>query len=376
MNRLLGLELLRGLAALAILLEHVRYSVRDACGVGVAVPWLISRVECYWGVDLFFVLSGYVIGLTLDKPGTTARSFLLARLARVLPLYLVATTFCLAFQTCYLGEPSVSTLVTTYTLMPLAGDALNPSTAHPYGWTLCYEALFYLAATALAAAAGGRRAVPALVALFALAPLAFTAAGPVPGWDYPSFALSPLTAEFALGLLAYRLTGRLPGWAGGALLALSVLGLARGCLAEGNYGPQAEVIADPMWAWGRVARFGLPAFCCVLGVARLDHAGVFRPVARLATASGAVSYSLYLVQPLAFITTAVVAKSLGVTGPWAVAALTVALTLAQAVAVFHYLDRPLHALAKGWAKRLSTPRQPSSASSALTFASIRSRTAR
>ena len=351
MNRLLGLELLRGVAALLILLEYVRYAVRDACGVGVVTPWLIARVEAYWGVDLFFVLSGYVIGLTLDKPGTTAKSFLLARLARVLPLYLAAATLCLFFEVYFGGPVPAAMLVTTYTLMPLAGDALNPMPVHPYGWTLCFEVLFYLAATGLAATLGGRRVVPALVGLFTLAPLAFTLLGPVPGWDYPSFALSPLAAEFALGLVAYRLTDRLPRWCGGALVAVAVGGFVRGCLAEGNYGPQAELLADPLRAWGRVARFGLPAFACVLGVARLDRAGTFAPVARLAAAAGAVSYSLYLTQPLAFLTTTVIAARLGVAEPWPVAALTVAVTLALSAAVSHYVDHPLHALAKGFARR-------------------------
>ncbi len=351
MNRLLGLELLRGVAAFLVLLEHLRYVVPTVCGPEVVLPWAIDRFDGYWGVDIFFVLSGYLIGLTLDKPDTTARSFLLARLARVLPLYLVASTLCLALKSVLTGGVTLPTLVTTFTLMPLAGDAMDPAPVLLYGWTLCYEFLFYLAATGLAAAVGGRRVVPLLIGLFALAPLAFTAAGPVAGWAYPNFALSPLTAEFALGLLAYRLTGVTPKWAGWALLALGVAGCVRGCLADGNYGSQATLIADPMRAWGRVARFGLPAFLVVLGTARLDRAGTFAPVARLATAAGAASYSLYLTQPFAFLVAAVFGPPLGVTTPWAAAALAVAVALALSAAVARHVDLPLHALAKGWAKR-------------------------
>ena len=48
------------------------------------------------------------------------------------------------------GGLTLPKLVTTYTLMPLAGDAMNPAPVLPYGWTLCYEFLFYLAATGLA----------------------------------------------------------------------------------------------------------------------------------------------------------------------------------------------------------------------------------
>ncbi len=365
MNRLLGLELLRGVAATLVLLEHLRYVVPTVCGPQVALPWAIDRFDGYWGVDLFFVLSGYLIGLTLDKPGTTARSFLLARLARVLPLYALASTLCLVLKSVLTGGVTLPTLVTTYTLMPLAGDALNPAPVHPYGWTLCYEVLFYLAATGLAAAVDGRRAVPLMVLLFALAPLAFTAVGPVAGWDYPSFALSPLTAEFALGLLAYRLTGVVPKWAGWALLALGVAGCVRGALADGNYGAQAALIAEPLRAWGRVARFGLPAFLVVLGTARLDRAGTFAPVARFATAAGAVSYPLYLTQPFAFLAVAVVGPPLGVASPWAAAALAVAAAFALSVAASRSVDLPLHAAAKRWVRGATPESRPAAAGPAV-----------
>ena len=142
MNRLLGLELLRGVAALLVLVEHLPVAIGMVCGPGAAVPPAIEDFPGYWGVDLFFVLSGYLIGLTLSKPGTTARSFLLARLARILPLYLVMSILCLAGQAAFSREITASTLVTTFTLMPLAGDAMNPRPAHLYGWTLCYEMMF------------------------------------------------------------------------------------------------------------------------------------------------------------------------------------------------------------------------------------------
>ena len=300
------------------------------------------------------MLSGYLIGLTLDKPATTPRSFLLARLARVLPLYFVASAVCLALPATRFHEISTPLLVTTVTLLPVAGDGLNPLTAHPYGWTLCYEMGFYLAATALAATLGGRRAVPVMIGLFVLAPLAFTALGPVAGWGFPNFALSPLASEFALGLLAYRLTDRLPQWAGWAVLALGVAGCARGVAVSDDYVLQARIIADPVWAWGRVATWGLPAFAGVLGVARLDRAGTFQPVARFATAVGAGSYSLYLVQPFAFAVMVAFGPTLGLTTAWPTAATAVAVAVGMAALTARYLDRPMHELAKGWARRLGT----------------------
>jgi len=376
MNRLLGLELLRGVAALLVLVEHLPVAIGMVCGPGAAVPPAIEDFPGYWGVDLFFVLSGYLIGLTLSKPGTTARSFLLARLARILPLYYVASAVCLLVPTFRSKALSWPVAVTTGTLLPVAGDALDPMTAHPYGWTLCFEMAFYLAAAALAAAVGGRRAVPALVAVFALGPLALAAAGPMAGWAFPNFALSPLAIEFALGLLAFRLTDRLPVWAAWAVLGVGAAACVRGVLAGGDYGLPSELLADPRRALARVTTWGVPAAACVLGTARLDRAGTFRRLARAATPLGAMSYSLYLVQPFAFVLTAALARAVGINAAWPAAALAVAVTLALGAFAARYLDRPLHEAARGWAKWLSTPAQPRSASSALTLASIKSRTLR
>ena len=356
MNRLSGLELLRGVAALLVLLEHLPGVTWVLCGQPAAMPRLLMGCVGYWGVDVFFVLSGYLIGLTLDKPTTTAKSFLLTRLARVLPLYYAVSVLCVAAPALRFFDDSAAMVVTTFTLTPMTGDAGEPVTAHPYGWTLCYEILFYLAATVLAAAVGGRRAVPALIGLFTLAPLALTALGPVAGWAYPNFALCPVTAEFALGLIAYRLTARLPRRAAWALLAVGVIGLVRGSLAEGHYAILSVLIADPSRAWTRVARFGLPAALCVWGVARLDSAGTFEFCGRFATWCGGVSYSLYLVQPIAFALCGGVTIAWGLTSPWPVAAGTLVATLALAALVARYVDAPLHALAKGWARRAtSTP---------------------
>jgi len=355
MNRLLGLELLRGLAATLVLLEHVRYVVASVCGPEAVLPWPLAGFAGYWGVDFFFVLSGYMIGLTLDKPGTTARSFLLARLARVVPLYAVVSLTCQAVPRFRTSEVGVSMLVTTLTLMPVSGDALAPLTAQPCGWTLCYEVLFYLVAAALTAALGVRRAVPTLLALFALAPLAFTSFGPIPGWAYPSFALSPLGIEFALGLLAYRLTESLPRGAAWGLLALGVGWCARGLVVGSDGDDPFEALADPTLARGRVATWGPPAFACVLGTARLDRAGTFAPIARFATAAGAVSYSLYLVQPISLAVTAVLCVVAGVTRPWPVAAATVGVSFGIAAVVAYSLDLPLHAAAKRWVRRRSAP---------------------
>src|SRR4051812_545608 len=67
-----GLQSLRAIAALLVLSVHVGYITNPSGAVG---------------VDIFFVLSGFVIALTAAKSGTTWKSFLVNRITRVVPFY-------------------------------------------------------------------------------------------------------------------------------------------------------------------------------------------------------------------------------------------------------------------------------------------------
>jgi peptidoglycan/LPS O-acetylase OafA/YrhL len=82
-GRAAGIDLLRALAIVSVMLYHLSSH-------GVALP---PMVELGWmGVDLFFVLSGYLIGWQLlggYAEGRTPRwrRFLLGRALRILPAY-------------------------------------------------------------------------------------------------------------------------------------------------------------------------------------------------------------------------------------------------------------------------------------------------
>lgn len=82
MKRLDCLDGLRGLLALYVLLGHM-------APFAVLPGWLQSAVSHgAAAVDLFFVLSGLVIVQSLDRWRGQARPFLIARAARILPVFL------------------------------------------------------------------------------------------------------------------------------------------------------------------------------------------------------------------------------------------------------------------------------------------------
>ena len=87
-SRFHGLDTLRAVAIVLVVLYHlsIRGLLPVALGPVAAVGWI--------GVDLFFVLSGFLIGSQLMKPylagrAPSLREFYVRRAYRILPAYLV-----------------------------------------------------------------------------------------------------------------------------------------------------------------------------------------------------------------------------------------------------------------------------------------------
>lgn len=139
-----GIEGLRGFASLAVLYTHFLWSNDIDPGYVPPEGWKVF--ECSQGaVILFFILSGYVIGLTNRRPFTAAnwRDYLWRRVLRIVPL-------------CWLAL-ALSVLVRPAPGRILLGNLLFLQNNIPYGdwympvipgntnvWTLNYEALYYL----------------------------------------------------------------------------------------------------------------------------------------------------------------------------------------------------------------------------------------
>jgi len=83
-ERLIGLDALRGLAALAVVLFH--YSTSYQMQIGHADPLPFHFYIGNYGVQLFFLISGFVIFMTLERT-RRASDFVVSRFSRLFPAY-------------------------------------------------------------------------------------------------------------------------------------------------------------------------------------------------------------------------------------------------------------------------------------------------
>lgn len=139
-HRLVEVDALRGLAALAVVLFH--YTTRFGELFGWETPPSLSFPDGHYGVNLFFIISGFVIFMTLER---TARpmDFVVSRFSRLFPAYWTAIllTFCI---TRWLGLPEKLVDATTaFKNVFMIHGLFNIPHVDSVYWTLEIELLFY-----------------------------------------------------------------------------------------------------------------------------------------------------------------------------------------------------------------------------------------
>jgi peptidoglycan/LPS O-acetylase OafA/YrhL len=142
-RRLVGLDALRGVAVLLVLLFHFSTRFHELYvypdGPPFSVPW------GHVGVSLFFMISGFVIYMTLDGIKRPA-DFLVSRFSRLYPTYwcaMLITALCVSVWPVQPGPEPDSARVVALNLMMFHGLFGVPSVDGVY-WTLEVELLFYL----------------------------------------------------------------------------------------------------------------------------------------------------------------------------------------------------------------------------------------
>lgn len=336
-ERFFGVQALRFAAATAVVVTHAVDLAGTRLGLETALAGGTLENFGAVGVDVFFVISGFIIATTTGgRAGSAAAGdFLWRRFRRVAPIYWLLSLPILAGMARG-GTLSSEVLAATFLFWPFSGLEMTFPALGP-GWTLCFEMLFY-AAFGLAMA-GGRRVGWGLVAAYA----AMLAAGLWIAAPVLRFWGAPIVLEFLLGVGIAWVWRRLPRGAGVWAAGLGLLGF--GLPLAVGYGGIDDVRAlnDPWNGLRRVLIWGLPSALLVLGVVRMERfdqaPGRF---ARAAAFMGDASYAVYLAHVLVIRALGRLFESdvVAASGD-AVVVLTVAASLAAGVVVHVGLERPL-----------------------------------
>jgi peptidoglycan/LPS O-acetylase OafA/YrhL len=200
--RLHGVDALRGVAALLVMLFH--YTTRYQEKFGHVSPPAFEVSWGYLGVNLFFMISGFVIFMTLERTRRPA-DFLVSRFSRLFPAYWVAAlvTWTIVQLTPELGK-NVSPMAAIGNGLMFHGLLGIPNIDGVY-WTLEVELLFYWAMFLLWLTVGFAAPARWLMPWLALSIVA--AAVQRLGFAFPYIVsrvfILPYFPYFAIGVLLY-----------------------------------------------------------------------------------------------------------------------------------------------------------------------------
>ncbi|HXZ46685.1 MAG TPA: acyltransferase, partial [Pseudolabrys sp.] len=167
-----GIQVLRALAAVLVTICHAQAEVANIAGLPSAWPPAALANLAGFAVQLFFVISGFIMVYSTEPLFRTANGpweFLKRRLVRIVPLYWIVTSLYLALMLLVSefakGYPT-SFVIASYFFIPAArpDGVIEPVVGQ--GWSLNYEMLFYVifAATVFAS----RRVSVAMVSVILL----------------------------------------------------------------------------------------------------------------------------------------------------------------------------------------------------------------
>lgn len=262
MKTLHSIQYLRAIAAIAVVIYHIKSRAYNLGFEGPWPDWLRG------GVDLFFVISGFIMVVTTAHSKITPLKFLFKRFRRIAPIYWIWTSLAVI-----LGANIDLHVLASYAFIPWLHPSLNEywPILVP-GWTLNYEMFFYVI-FAICMFLPRRIFIPTtvivLISISILGAL-FKAEG------VTGFYTDPIIIEFCFGMLialAWMKNKLFMHWAFIPLALAMTITL--------------DHVTDV-----RILSLGVPAALMVIGMLSIEEGILNSP---WATLLGNSSYSLYLV---------------------------------------------------------------------------------
>ena len=258
--------------------------------------WNLARFGAF-GVDIFFVISGFVMAMSAQRFNGVSDSvrFLAQRYNRIAPLFYLLSAVLFAdmirASVAYNGLEVFNTL----TFIPWLDSTEYHWPIHYLGWTLAFEFVFYVVVAGLIWAGRGRDVVLLAAILIVLAIIGRWAALPWMPW---LMLTSPMMVEFALGVLLYAAFRQ--GWfdrSAGLWRGLAVVAIALLLWPNFNGSTTVHDVVTTQFSWSgaalRLVWWGVPALFIVAAFLTLAPTRN-SALRRWAVAIGDATYSIYL----------------------------------------------------------------------------------
>lgn len=332
-SRFAELDMLRGVAALWVLVFHYTTRYGQMFAPQAPLPLGFEFPNGIYGVYLFFMISGFVIFMTL-RQSERPLDFLVSRFSRLYPAYWAAIALS---ATAALVVPLPDQVVTAKQIvanLSMLQQFLFVGSIDGVYWTLTVELSFYAVMFCLALTRMLGRIETC--AWWWLAAVVGFRAGALFGWDIPYrlalLLVLPFAQWFILGIVFYRV--RESGYTRSRLL------LMLSCIAAQAFVGDAETSAT------------MVAFCLVFHLCVTVGARPFAP--RILLWLGAISYPLYLTHQMLGFRLMQNLMSDGLHPLVAIAVTTgAALVLATLLSVL--IERPAMRLIRDWYRRRRLP---------------------
>ncbi len=292
---ILSVQYLRAFASILVLLHHAawkgeQYSTNP-------MGWFHIGTA---GVDLFFIISGYIMSYMTYNKNINFVDFIKARIVRIIPLYWTLTTIALIIYLFFPGKINSSggttEIFSSYFLIFTKNKYLIQN-----GWTLSYEFYFYILFSLGFIFSGKYRFLVPVSIIFILI---------ISGRIYNisddsiySFFSNPYLLEFAFGMIAFQYLNKFNANNLIALIFIFLSGFSFFIL--NNFG----------FIGYRVMYFGIPSLLLFIGIVSLEKYFITHKenyILKFFEKIGDSSYSLYLVHPFSLAALAIVLNKIDV----------------------------------------------------------------
>lgn len=323
-----SVQIMRGVASLLVVFLHI--SIKGGqYGNGALRGFVVGGS----GVDLFFIISGYIMCYSTADRKMNGYQFLLHRFQRIMPLYWFTTLVALAV---FLYNPKIvntsggeTSIWASFVLFPNGKKFLNS-----IGWTLSFEFFYYLIFACFIGRGTDKAIRWSSLILLVLVVL---------GWCFNPYApllffvTNILFLEFVFGMGCFYFFNRKGVRMNGVLaVALCLAGVGILVLEQVFPFPGEEGLRGLCW--------GIPMLFIFIGLLSLEE--VIQRGKSFIKAGlleiGNASYSLYLSHTFVLSGTAMCLRRLGMAGnPWLFTAVLLVAAVVIGQLVYLYIERPM-----------------------------------